>query len=119
MDLACTGIAKVTDATGRLVETISANAPEINSIVTNIGDTVDGTVTTVSDGITQVIDAISGGVEGVLGAVAGIFDSMGEAALSAGTGFEMLAGAVISLTKDTSVLDLGATLSYGQGRRRH
>ena len=110
VDLACTGIAKVTDATGRLVETISANAPEINSIVTNIGDTVDGTVTTVSDGITQVIDAISGGVEGVLGAVAGIFDSMGEAALNAGTGFEMLAGAVISLTKDTSVLDLGATL---------
>lgn len=110
VDLACTGIAKVTDATGRLVETISANAPEINSIVTNIGETVDGTVTTVSDGITQVIDAISGGVEGVLGAVAGIFDSMGEAALNAGTGFEMLAGAVISLTRDTSVLDLGATL---------
>ena len=110
VDLACTGIAKVTDATGRLVETISANAPEINSIVTNIGDTVDGTVTTVSDGITQVIDAISGGIEGVLGSVAGIFDSMGNAALNAGTGFEKLAGAVISLTKDTSVLDLGATL---------
>ena len=110
VDLACTGIAKVVDAVGGLVETISANAPEINSIVTNIGETVDGTVTTVSDGITQVIDAISGGVEGVLGSVAGIFDSMGEAALNAGTGFEMLAGAVISLTKDTSVLDLGATL---------
>lgn len=110
VDLACTGIAKVTDATGRLVETISANAPEINSIVANIGDTVDGTVTTVSDGITQVINAISGGIEGVLGSVAGIFDSMGDAALNAGTGFEKLAGAVISLTKDTSVLDLGATL---------
>jgi len=110
VDLACTGIAKVVDAVGSLVETISANAPEINSVVTNIGETVDGTITTVSDGITQVIDAISGGVEGVLGAVAGIFDSMGEAALNAGTGFEMLAGAVISLTKDTSVLDLGATL---------
>lgn len=110
VDLACNGIAKVTDAAGRLVETISANAPEINSIMTNIGETVDGTVTTVSDGITQVIDAISGGVEGVLGAVAGIFDSMGNAAVNAGTGFEKLAGAVISLTKDTSVLDLGATL---------
>ena len=48
VDLACTGIAKVTDATGRLVETISANAPEINSIVTNIGDTVDGTVVPVA-----------------------------------------------------------------------
>lgn len=110
VDLACTGVAKVTDAVGGLVEIISANAPEINSIVTNIGDTVDGTVTTVSDGITQVIDAISGGIEGVLGSVAGIFDSMGNAALNAGTGFEALAGAVISLTKDTSVFDLGATL---------
>ena len=110
VDLACTGIAKVTDSVSGLIDTISADAPEINSIVTNVGKTVDGTVTTISDGITQVIDAISGGVEGVLGSVAGIFDSMGEAALNAGTGFEKLAGAVISLTTDTSVLDLGATL---------
>lgn len=110
VDLACTGIAKVTDSVGTLVDKISTNAPEINSIVTNIGDTVDGTVTTVSDGITGVIDAISGGIEGVLGSVAGIFDSMGTAALNAGTGFEKLSGAVISLTKDTNVLDLGATL---------
>ena len=110
VDLACTGISKVVDSTGELVDTISTNAPQINSIVTNIGETVDGTVTTVSDGITQVVDAISGGVEGVLGSVAGIFDSMGEAALNAGTGFEKLAGAVINLTTGTSVLDLGATL---------
>lgn len=110
VDLACTGIAKVTDSVGGLVDKISTNAPEINSIVTNIGDTVDGTVTTVSDGITEVIDAISGGVEGVLGSVAGIFDSMGTAALNAGTGFEKLSGAVLKLTKDTNVFDLGATL---------
>jgi phage-related minor tail protein len=110
VDLACTGIAKVTDSVGGLIDTISENAPEINSIVTNVGETVDGTVTTISDGITQVIDAISGGVEGVLGSVAGIFDSMGTAALNAGTGFEKLAGAVINLTTGTSVLDLGATL---------
>lgn len=110
VDLACTGIAKVTDSVGGLIDTISENAPEINSIVTNVGETVDGTVTTISDGITQVIDAISGGVEGVLGSVAGIFDSMGEAALNAGTGFEKLAGAVINLTTGTNVLDLGATL---------
>ena len=110
VDLACTGIAKVTDSVGGLIDTISENAPEINSIVTNVGETVDGTVTTISDGITQVIDAISGGIEGVLGSVAGIFDSMGNAALNAGTGFEKLSGAVISLTKDTNVLDLGATL---------
>ena len=111
VDLACTGISKVVDAVSELVTTITSNSEEINSIVTNIGETVDGTVTTVSDGITSVIDAISGGVEGVLGAVAGIFDSMGEAALNAGTGFEKLAGAVVGLTKETGVLDLGATLT--------
>lgn len=111
VDLACTGIAKVVDAVSGLVTTITSNSEEINSIVTNVGETVDGTITTVSDGITQVIDAISGGVEGVLGAVAGIFDSMGEAALNAGTGFEKLAGAVVGLTKETGVLDLGATLT--------
>ena len=109
--IASAGIALVTTAVTGLVQTVSDNAGQINSIVTNVGETVDGTITTVSDGITSVIDAISGGVEGVLGAVAGIFDSMGEAALNAGTGFEKLAGAVVGLTKETGVLDLGATLT--------
>ena len=108
--IASAGIALVTVAVSDLVQTVSDNSEQINSIVTNVGETVDGTITTVSDGITQVIDAISGGVEGVLGAVAGIFDSMGEAALNAGTGFEKLTGAVVGLTKDTNVLDLGASL---------
>ena len=108
--IASAGIALVTVAVSDLVQTVSDNSEQINSVVTNVGETVDGTITTISDGITSVIDAISGGVEGVLGAVAGIFDSMGEAALNAGTGFEKLTGAVVGLTKDTNVLDLGASL---------
>jgi TP901 family phage tail tape measure protein len=108
--IASAGIALVTVAVSDLVQTVSDNSEQINSVVTNVGETVDGTITTISDGITSVIDAISGGVEGVLGAVAGIFDSMGEAALNAGTGFEKLAGAVIDLTQNTGVLDLAATM---------
>ena len=108
--LACAGITAVTLAVAELVNVISSNAESINSIVTNIGTTVDGVITTISDGITQVIDAISGGVSGVLDSVAGIFESMGQAALDAGTGFEKLAGAVINLTKNTGVLDLASTL---------
>lgn len=108
--LACAGITAVTLAVTELVNVISGNAENINSIVTNTGETVNGTITTVSDGITQVIDAISGGVSGVLDSVAGIFESMGQAALDAGTGFEKLAGAVINLTKNTGVLDLASTL---------
>ena len=108
--IASAGIALVTTAVTGLVQTVSDNAGQINSIVTNVGDTVNGTTTTVSDGITQVIDAISGGVSGVLDSVAGIFESMGQAALDAGTGFEKLAGAVVNLTKNTGVLDLASTL---------
>ena len=108
--IASAGIALVTVAVSDLVQTVSDNSEQINSVVTNVGETVDGTITTISDGITSVIDAISGGVEGVLGSVAGIFDSMGEAALNAGTGFEKLTGAVIDLTKNTGVLDLAATM---------
>ena len=109
--LACAGITMVIDAAGNLVAVISSNSEEINSIVTNVGDTVNGTITTVSDGITQVIDAISGGISGVLDSVAGIFESMGGAALDAGTGFEKLAGAVLNLTKNTGVLDLAGTMA--------
>ena len=109
--LACAGITMVIDAVGRLVEVITSNSEEINSIVTNVGDTVDGTITTISDGITSVIDAISGGISGVLDSVAGIFESMGGAALDAGTGFEKLAGAVLNLTKNTGVLDLAGTMA--------
>lgn len=108
--IACAGITAVTLAVAELVEVISTNSESINSIVNTIGTNVNDTITTISNGITQVIDAISGGVEGVLGAVAGIFDSMGKAALDAGTGFEKLAGAVVNLVSNTGVLDLASTL---------
>lgn len=110
IDLACQGIAKVVDAISGLVQTISDNAPSINSIVTNIGTTVSGVIDSISDGITQIIDAISSGLSGVLDSLAGVFDSIGTAALNAGTGFEKLAGAVLNLVQNTGVLDLAATL---------
>lgn len=115
VNLACTGIAKVTEAVGGLVETVSSNADGINSIVTNVGDTVNGTITTVSDGITSVVDAVSGGVSGVLDSLSGVIDSIGTAALNAGTGFEKLAGAVINLTNNTGVFDLAGTLAAVAG----
>jgi phage-related minor tail protein len=108
--VACAGIALVTTAVSGLVETISANAPGINSIVTNIGETAGGVCTSISEGIATVVDSISGGISGVLDSVAGIIDSIGDAAIDAGTGFEKLAGAVKDLTNGTSVFDLGSTL---------
>ena len=115
VNLACAGIANVVTAVSNLVATVSSNASSINSIVTNIGTTVDSTITTISAGITSVIDAISGGVSGVLGSLSGVIDSIGNAALNAGTGFEKLAGAVLNLTQNTGVLDLGATMATVAG----
>ena len=110
IDLACDGISKVIDAVANLTETVSTNADGINSVVSNVGDTVGGVITTISEGIATVIDAISGGLSGVLDSVAGVIDSIGNAALNAGTGFSTLADAVIRLTQQTGVMDLAATL---------
>lgn len=115
VNLACTGIAKVTEAVSGLVSTVTSNSEQINSIVSNVGDTVNGTITTVSDGITNIINAISGGVSGVLDSFSGVIDSIGNAALNAGTGFEKLAGAVINLTNNTGVFDLAGTLAAVAG----
>lgn len=110
IDLAAQGIAKVTEAITDLVDVVLSHADEINSIVTTIGETVNGTILTISDGISGIIDSLSEGISGVLDSVAGIIDSIGTAALNAGTGFEKLANAVMNLVNNTGVLDLGATL---------
>ena len=115
IDLACQGIATVTDAVANLTETIATNADGINSVVSNVGETFGGVVTTIAEGIATVVDSISGGVSGVLDSVAGIFDSMGTAALNAGTGFDMLANAVLNLVNNTGVVDLAATMKAVAG----
>ena len=109
IDLACDGIAKVIDAVSGLTETIATNAEGINSVVSNVGETVGGVITTISEGIGIIVDAIGGAISGVLDSVSGIFDSIGNAALNAGTGFEKMAGAVQTLV-GTGVITLGASL---------
>lgn len=107
--LASAGISLVITAITNLVSVVSSNAASINSIVSNVGTTVGGVVSTISDGITQVIDSISGGISGVLDSVAGIFDSIGQAALNAGSGFQKLAGSVKSLA-GVGIVKIGTTL---------
>ena len=111
IDLASAGIAKIIDAVGRLVETISSNSAGITAIIDSISASFDSAVTTISDGITKVIDSISGGLSSVLDSLAGVFDSIGNAALNAGTGFGQLADAVINLVQNTGVVDLASTLA--------
>lgn len=111
IDLACDGISRVMDASGRLAETISSNSDGINSVVSNLGETFGTVVESISTGISTVVESVGGAISGVLDSVSGVITSIGEAALNAGTGFDLLSSAVISLVNDTGVLDLGATLT--------
>ena len=113
--LAAEGISTLLDAVGRLTDTISQNAPQISEIISAMGEAVGGVITDLSDGIATVIDAISGGISGILDSVAGIVESFGNAALNAGTGFDMLSTAVTNLVNNTGVLDLAATLGAVAG----
>ena len=96
---ATAGISLLVDSISGLVDTISDNAPGINSIIDQIGQSFAG-----------VIDSISGGISGVLNSVAGIFDSIGEAALNAGTGFDKMADGAIKIA-GTNLIDLGASMT--------
>ena len=71
-----------------------------------VGDAISGMITAISDGIVAVNNSISG----VLDKLAGVFDSIGQAALNAGTGFKTIADACVDLANNTSVIDLAATL---------
>lgn len=139
IDLACEGIAKLTDALGDASLKFSEAAPALSQAFTEamaaisesvvevlggvgdlattfadcsltISDAFGGAVTAISDGVATIINAIGDSLSKVLDSVAGIFDSMGQAALDAGTGFTMLSDAVIHLVNDTGVIDLGNTL---------
>lgn len=109
-----------------LVETVAANVPQLTELmqgaadafstaVQSIADGVSQVVSTISDGATQIIDAVSnlvdtvgGAISGVLDSLAGVFDSIGNAALNAGTGVSQIVAALIRLT-DTNLLDLSAS----------
>lgn len=109
-----------------LVETVAANVPQLTELmqgaadafstaVQSIADGVSQVVDSIADGATQIIDAISnlvdtvgGAISGVLDSLAGVFDSIGNAALNAGTGVSQMVDALIKLT-GTNLLDLSAS----------
>lgn len=109
-----------------LVETVAANVPQLTELmqgaadafstaVQSIADGVSQVVSTISDGATQIIDAISnlvdtvgGAISDVLQSVADVFDSIGNAALNAGSGVSQMVDALIRLT-NTKLADLAAS----------
>lgn len=117
----------VTLAISYLVGVLAANAPQLVELMQGaadafttacdgIAEAVSKVVTAIADGATQIIDAVSrlvtsvgDAISGVLDSLAGVFDSIGNAALNAGTGMDMLVNALIKLTNETGVVDLGAS----------
>ncbi len=103
-------ISGVIDSVSGLVDSVGSAAESIGSAFETVNESIGTVITSISDGISSVITAIGDSISGVLDSVSGIFQSMGQAAKDAGEGFSMLADAVIRLTKETGIADLGATL---------
>ena len=100
------GIASIIDSVGNAISsTIEAMADAISSYFEGMADVIDSIGGTISD----VVNAIGDSVSGVLDSIAGIFDSIGDAALNAGKGFDMLSKGIKRLT-DLKLGDMVATL---------
>jgi tape measure domain-containing protein len=93
-----------------LVSVFQQAGDSISQVVTSIGNSISQVVTSISDGISQVVSAVGGAVSGVLNSLAGVFDSIGNAAINAGIGFDLLAGGITQLV-NLSLGDLAATLT--------
>ena len=66
-------------------------------------------ITAFANAITKVVNAISGGFVAILNAVSGVIQSVGQAALNAGKGFNLLATGVVKIT-NTNLGDMAASL---------
>jgi tape measure domain-containing protein len=109
-------IQAICSAFSTLVEQIAPIIDSVTQLVQQLGDSLteilggaSELVTSFGDSISQVIDSIGGAISGVIDSVGGVFESMGEAALNAGKGFEHLANGVKTITK-LNLLDMAASM---------
>lgn len=93
-----------------LVNVFQQAGDSISQVVTSIGDSISQVVTAISDGVSQIVTSVGGAVSGVLNSLAKVFDSIGTAALNAGTGFSLLADGISQLV-NLSLGDLVGTLT--------
>jgi tape measure domain-containing protein len=110
-------IQAICDAFTALVEQISPVIDSITALVKQLGESLteilggaSELVTAFGDSISEVIDSIGGAISGVIDSIGGVFDSMGEAALNAGKGFEHLADGIKTITK-LNLLDMAASMT--------
>lgn len=90
-----------------LVTCIQTAGTVISQILQSIGDVF----LKFGEGVSTIVSSIGGAISGVLDAVAGIFNSIGNAALNAGKGFELMANGlrtISSIPLTSLVKSLGA-----------
>lgn len=106
-------ITAIGDSITNVVDSVSGLIAEIGDSLSQVIETIStgiiGVTDAVSGGITDVVDAVGGAISGVLDSVAGIFESIGSAALDAGTGMEKMAGAFERIGA-MGAWDLGKTI---------
>lgn len=104
-----TGLSMLPAIFASVAAVIDTACSGISDVVNTLGDNISKVVDTVSDGMSKIIDSIGDAISGVLDSLAGIIDSIGEAALNAGKGFDKLADGLVKIT-NLNLLDLGASM---------
>lgn len=75
-----------------VIGTVLVNAIQIaGEVISEVIDSISEGFKTITEGISGVIDSISGGLTGILEAIADVISAIGESALNAGMGFELVA----------------------------
>lgn len=100
---------QIVQAFQQLVSQISPILESLANLVDTCLTGISDTVTSIGDSISKVVTSIGDSIANVLDSVAGIFDSIGNAALNAGKGFDLMAHGIKTLV-DLKLGDLVATL---------
>ena len=93
-----------------VIESVTELISQLGTSITEILGGASELVTAFGDTISQVIESIGNAISGVIDSIGGVFDSMGEAALNAGKGFEHLANGIKTITK-LNLLDMAASMT--------
>ena len=99
-------VTAISNGMTQIINAISANAPQIVTIIQAISDGINTAMT----GISNVITSVGNAIKSVLDGLANVFNSLGTAAQKAGNGFKQLAQGVVMLT-NTNLGDMAASLA--------
>lgn len=106
----CTAFTTLVEQIVPVIESVTNLIKQLGESLTEILGGASELVTAFGDTISKVVETIGDAISGVIDSVAGVFESMGEAALNAGKGFEHLANGIKTIT-DLNLLDMAASMT--------